>query len=235
MKKLLSFLLTLCLSLGIFSSCGINKLKVGDIIEFGNYHGSFEDDKLSWEILYVKDDRMLILSEYIIDWKHFNDSSAYTTWNDSSIRQWLNGEFYHTAFSIDERERIIETTLENIGNYDYGINGSGDTKDKIFLLSTEEIEEFMGDGYEEWQAFPESYARDERNKMTNESFYSSYSRWWTRTPGESRDEFLCVDDGSVSSPGPGIFISKHASSETGSSKAQGAGVRPAMWISIENK
>ena len=81
-------------------------------------------------------------------YKFFNDS-AYTNYasdyETSSIRQWLNNDFYNTAFTDSEKNEINITTLNNNGYYtSVGTTGyekldSKETNDKIFLLSYNEV------------------------------------------------------------------------------------------------
>lgn len=55
-------------------------------------------------------------------------------WATSSIRQWLNEEFYRTAFTDAEKSQIGISHLEN-KNYSDNTYDGVDTYDKIFLLS----------------------------------------------------------------------------------------------------
>lgn len=78
---------------------------------------------------------------YFSDSSYENYASDYET---SSIRQWLNNDFYNTAFTDSEKKEISTTTLNNDGYYTLtGTTGyekldSNETKDKIFLLSYNE-------------------------------------------------------------------------------------------------
>ena len=76
-------------------------------------------------------------------------------WEDSEIRTWLNQEFYAEAFDETEQASIRETTLENPSTVGFAahVDPSGDvqvresrpdTKDKIFLLSWKEAEQYYG-------------------------------------------------------------------------------------------
>ena len=79
---------------------------------------------------------------------YFNDSS-YTNYasdyETSSIRKWLNNDFYNSAFTDSEKKEINTTTLNNDGYYtSIGKTGyekldSNSTNDKIFLLSYNEV------------------------------------------------------------------------------------------------
>ena len=93
--------------------------------------------------IYLIDDVNVILS-----YSYFNDSACKNYANDyetSSIRQWLNEDFYNTAFVNSEKEKISTTTLNNDGCYTImGLSGyeefdGNPTEDKIFLLSYDEV------------------------------------------------------------------------------------------------
>ena len=85
-------------------------VQVGDIIEFGSYE---QDNDLSngpepieWRVLEVSDGSALIVSEYALDARAYNKGWASVTWAECTLRGWLNGEFYATAFNEEEKGRI---------------------------------------------------------------------------------------------------------------------------------
>ena len=67
-----------------------------------------------------------------------------TNYETSSIRSWLNFDFYETAFSDEQKTNIRSTTIDNSGyvNYETGnaYSGSMPTNDKVFLLSQSDVE-----------------------------------------------------------------------------------------------
>ncbi len=130
-----------------------SKASEGDIIEFGDY---------SWIVLEKTDDTMLIITEDIIEERAYNEEYEGTTWEDCTLRKYLNGTFYN-SFSEEEQLMIAETAVTNPDNSKYGTDGGNDTTDKIFLLSLEEAEEYM--------------TEDER---------TASSWWWLRSPGNNQ-------------------------------------------------
>ena len=62
---------------------------------------NYDDKKinLEWIVLDKNEDKALLLSKNVIDCKCFEDTKTETTYNNSSIRKWLNEEFYNEAFS----------------------------------------------------------------------------------------------------------------------------------------
>ena len=63
----------------------------------------------------------------------------------SSIRKWLNDDFYNTAFTSSQKSDILTSTLSNkgsetlLGNSGYEEFDAPSTSDKIFLLSYDEV------------------------------------------------------------------------------------------------
>jgi len=74
---------------------------------------------------------------------YYQDSTKTTYANDyakSSIRKWLNNDFYNTAFSSSQKANIKTTSLNNdCWNPSYTEYNSAPTNDKIFLLSYDEV------------------------------------------------------------------------------------------------
>ena len=132
--------------------------KIGDIVQMGTYEqdGDAEtEDPICWDVLDKDGDAMLLISHDVIAYQRFSDSRKCVIWEDSEIRTWLNQEFYAEAFDEEEQASIRETTLENPSTVGFAahVDPSGDvqvresrpdTKDKIFLLSWKEAEQYYG-------------------------------------------------------------------------------------------
>lgn len=76
-------------------------------------------------------------------WRRFWNNASHTNYaNDyatSSIRKWLNEDFYNTAFTSAQKQNILPTTLDNKAySADYSKYDSVSTTDNIFLLSHSE-------------------------------------------------------------------------------------------------
>ncbi len=125
--------------------------KIGDIIHFGQYYQLSEADgkeSISWIVLDVKDGKALLVTEDIIDYLNFDDTTRYApSWEDSSIRKWLNGHFIKEAFTPDQQQMIIETQISNDDECFfmdlklwevYNKETHSCTKDRVFLLSITE-------------------------------------------------------------------------------------------------
>jgi len=210
---------------------------LGSIIDFSGRQWHFGG--LQWRILEVKDGTALIISEQIIARRAFHRRYIDITWEECSLRDYLNREFYNNKFTLEEKARILETRNSNPPNPWYGTKGCADTIDKIFLLSIDEVVKYFGDSgdlknkkrknidsqisdsykngiYEDPNGY---YLIDKYNQARNATDAKGEESWELRTPGHKLS--------SVS----GIYY-KGFLSVGGSYVAGEGGVRPAMWIKI---
>lgn len=121
---------------------------VGDIVVFGAYDQdqveSNGKEPIEWIVLDKNEnDEYLIISKYVIDSWSAPDGF---TWEDSSLRYWLNGAFYNSAFTEDEKARILTTHLDPESFPGYDADPGSATDDKVFLLSATEAEKYFKQG-----------------------------------------------------------------------------------------
>lgn len=88
-------------------------------------------------------------------------------WKASSLRTWLNDEFFNTKLPSDLTDHILEVNkaTNNVGKTDDSSNATSNTKDKIWLPSLAEIF-----GPIHWYSFKDgdkSYGEDEYNTIIN--------------------------------------------------------------------
>lgn len=130
----------------------------------------YQVEPIQWRWLDTKDDgKPMYVSEKCLDGYSYDDED--NNYKDSSIRQWLNGDFLDRAFSDDS---LIATTL-----VDNSIVSTGEkynpyvcenTNDRIFLLSRQEM-------------LNEDYFADEESRMCYDT--ESPISYWTRSPRSS--------------------------------------------------
>lgn len=172
------------------------------VITFGYYAGT----ELEWLVLDENEDEMLLLSKYIVDKRAYNDERTPTTWKDCSLRNWLNKNFYKNAFNAKERKRIIQSSNISIDNRINGNDGGEDTKDRIFLLNSDEFALYLG-----------SEDAESATAKIDESYDAHFS-WWLRNPGYFAEMASYIDNnGYPNDLGEFVDIGTF-------------GVRPAMWI-----
>jgi len=192
--------------------------QVGQIIRFGAF---------DWRVIDIQDNWALILSDRILSSHSFNANATSGLWEHSDIRQYLNGVFYESNFSADERALIRETTVINNDNPWFGIEGGSDTLDRIFLLSIEEVVTYFGDSGQ-LRNRPGRYSwdfsiDDEFNANRATTYGESPFWWWLRSPGQGS-----FDAASVSHVGTINVGGNHSISRLD-------GVRPALWLDISGE
>lgn len=121
----------------------------------------FRCEPIAWRVLDSGADGVLLLSEYVLGARAFNEAiRADNTWENSDIRTWLNGTFLKSAFTAKEQAFLLTSSLTNEpnpirGTYDgepssyagdyrggvpfVGTTSGGPTTDKVFLPSFNEI------------------------------------------------------------------------------------------------
>ena len=192
--------------------------KIGETIEFGNYPQDKDgtEKPIEWIVMKNEGNQVLLLSKYVLDAKPYNNEEwGDVTWETSDIRQWLNNEFYTTAFNKAEKAKIQTSLTKNEDNSKYGTSGGNDTEDKVFLLSEKEAETLFSND-DERIAKVTGYA-EKSGVYVNEE---KVAWWWLRSPGRYSSSAAVVgSDGWVY--GDGSIVS-------------GAydGVRPALHLNI---
>lgn len=176
-----------------------------------------------WLVLETRDDKMLLLSQKIIELGKYHDAYEGITWANSTIRKYLNGCFLD-SFGQPEKSRILETSIENNNNPWCCTNGGLPTSDNIFLLSLEETIKYFGDSGQLSNPIDKYFIDDAFNASRKATTPSNLpARWFLRTPGNSADFVSVVtNDGKICVTGD---FACRASTELFS-----VGIRPAMWI-----
>jgi cell division septum initiation protein DivIVA len=211
-----------------------NDPRVGTIIQFGNY---------KWRVLDVQSDRALILTEDIIEKRKYNEEFTNVTWEECTLRKYLNDEFLQ-KFTKEQQRQIIETEISNPDNLWYGTEGGRDTKDKIFLLSLEEADRYFGDSgdyYKEKRrkrdvngkyiaAANDGYSFSNTHDIERQAKYNNEACWWwLRSPGCSTSYAAgVITGGDVGVDGCGV----NPSSFYFLGRSLGVGVRPALWLKL---
>ena len=193
--------------------------KIGETIEFGNYPQEEDgtEKPIEWIVMKNEGNQVLLLSKYVLDAKPYYEEVEEVTWESSDIRQWLNNEFYTTAFNKAEKARIQTSLIKNEDNSGYGTNAGNDTEDKVFLLSEKEAETLFSNE-EERIAKATGYA-EKSGVYVNEK---KESMWWLRSPGSDGNYAAVVDDyGWVYRYGGSVYFYEY-------------GVRPALHLNIQS-
>lgn len=106
----------------------------GSITKYANYW--FKYEPITWNVLSSNNNEYLVVSSLLLDAYRYH----YTTNNNymnSSIRDYLNDEFYSRAFALNN-EYVKTTTVDNSEASTGSVPNQyacDDTEDKVFLLS----------------------------------------------------------------------------------------------------
>jgi len=203
-------------------------MNIGSIITFGDYQ---------WKILDIKENRILVISDQIIEQRDYHDKKESITWEQSEIRHYLNNGFLE-KFSSSDKDKILTTHNINADNPWYGSIGGADTFDRVFLLSLNEIVRLYFGDSSRLLDNPKQNQRywfdrkDENNIKRTALFMDSHWWWWTRTPGKNNKVAVYIHgDGNIGIQGNGIsktsFNTLHRIT-----KRNDGGVRPAIWVKI---
>ena len=171
----------------------------------GYYTGSvyyFKYEPLTWRVLDPSEG--YVMCNQIIDSQAYQNFVYYkggeyynskacanyaSDWVTSSLRQWLNNDFYNTAFTSEEKARIGTSHLENKSTYSKNYD-SADTYDKIFLISSYDATNSAHGFNSSWNADDTArhlkgtdYAKCQGLYVS--SSYGGTSWWRLRLPGDS--------------------------------------------------
>lgn len=107
--------------------------KQGKLVTFGS-------DR--WLVLDKKEDKVLLARYYAIDDMPYHTAMEKITWENCSLRQYLNDKFLKDTFTDKEQEIIEDTRVANGKNSTYGTDGGKDTTDKVFILDEREARQY---------------------------------------------------------------------------------------------
>ena len=208
---------------------------------------------INWLVLDKQDDKVLLLSDRILEHRAYHEYWEYVRWETSSLREYLNGEFITNTFDEQEQSRILETIVVNDSNPWYMTDGGNDTIDKVFLLSLNEVIKYFGDsgqlvdrpldegqfGFSSGSKYVCCIHDQFDMKRMAYDLKGITSVWWLRTPGfpdhsEGFSFASCIDGGEL----PGYIFLTGSPACTNSEYVSGyyeydsAGVRPALWFDL---
>lgn len=168
---------------------------------------------LMFTVIDERDHEVLVICQNGIDVKPFNTKDTEVTWDDCSLRKWLNEEFLINAFSFDERQYIVKSSVLTSPNRLYPNKKKiFETEDYIFLLDEVEAELYF--------LLPEDRIAIMSDRIKNLVFSdeSGYGDWWLRTSGGKLNRAVYVRDSGDIFYG-GSIVTDDA-----------IAVRPAFWI-----
>ena len=202
----------------------------GGKIAFGHYD-QFNDteegpEPIEWIVLDVQGNKALLLSRYGLAVKPYNTEKTDITWENCSLRTWLNNEFLQAAFSEAEQSSILLTDVDNSAaqqRSESSTSGGNNTQDRIFLLSYHEAFDLYFTNDDSRKCAPTDYAYAD-NAWTDGSVYDeddrTVGRWWLRSPGEQQNQ--------------AVMITAYGRYGLYSVNNEENLVRPAVWVNLES-
>ncbi len=151
----------------------------------------FKFEPITWRVLDPANG--LVMSETILDSQAFNNYVIRSTdgeyygdlpkiyannYAESSIRKWLNDDFYNTAFSASQKDIIAATTIYNSAyRTSYSKYDSKATTDKVYLLSYSNL---INEDY----GFSLSYNEYDTDRRAEGSDYAKSQGLWVSASGD---------------------------------------------------
>lgn len=227
-KRLISILAVLSLLAALCTGAAFaadeaenaSNYEIGDIVTYGNYEQdgfySNGEETIEWIVIARdRDNHALMLSRYCLDALPYNEDGGDVTWEDSSIRAWLNGEFLKSAFGGDPNGFICTAECKTKDGRS-GTDGGENTTDRIFLLAVDEVTQY----------FPKESSRRAPVTEYAKEQGAEYDKngngwWWLRTPGKTQDMAAGVHTaGGVNYDGRDVDRTDLC-------------IRPALWLDLD--
>ena len=202
-------------------------LKPGDNIVVGKYeqdgNKSNGAEDIEWIVLDNKGGKVLVISKYILCEKSFVYSTKYyqKRWEDTEMREWLNGEFYNSVFNAEEKEKIKLSNVKAKTKYPCEIDNGNDTEDYVFLLNIDEVLEYFPTEESRKALATKEYTMHAYKHDEHYKEHGNYYEWWLRSHTESSgSKTVVLENGEIDYFGYSTYAD--------------SGVRPAMWLSLFN-
>ena len=203
---------------------------VGGTVTFGDYPQDSSPDpgkrEIEWIVLDVQGENVLLLSRYCLDAGPYNTDRADTTWEECTLRGWLNTGFYKTAFKEEEQSAILKVSIANGTNpqiCEEDVIGGNDTDDRVFLLSYDEANRyFISNNARRCEATDYAISKGAATASGTKT-----ANWWLRSPGKKQNKAAFVNPSGEcrgETKGSGIYNEVDYAY---------LGVRPAVWLDLE--
>lgn len=160
-------------------------------------------EPIMWRVLFCDKKKALLLSEYVIATKPFDNNQP--IWEGSDIKEWLNSSFYNSAFKTQAEQNCI---VEDIDRGAVFLLSKNDYLTSDYGFST------LQDADDARRARGSAYAVN-HNLWTSSSAHCSY---YTRTTGSSTTIWQIRANGSMG----GARYDR-----------DNVGIRPAIWVDLE--
>lgn len=208
---------------------------VGGFMAFGYYNGK----DILWRIIEIFGKWALLLSEYILEKREYNEKRVNITWEKCTLRKYLNGEFYNNHFSSSEKSKILHTHAINSNNVYTAIsgknintNGGNDTDDYIFLLNINEVKNIK---YFDTKEVHIETTIFKNAAKKNPELYPPYILTSDKLIARYADSdfYWLMSPGNIGRRASGVSNNRYVDIIGGDVDYKG-GVRPALWLDLKS-
>ncbi|MBQ8178466.1 MAG: hypothetical protein IJ033_04655 [Clostridia bacterium] len=166
----------------------------------------FKYEPIRWSVVKQNNGKALAVSQLILDSQCFytdrntrengNKTIYANNWEQSSLRQWLNNDFYNAAFSDNQKNAIIAESLDNKttaydGSYNDYANCQNNTTDNVFLLSYKDVTDtalgFNSSNLRKWST---DYAKAQGLYSSPNVDYKGL--WWLRSADSNTSSMVAL-------------------------------------------
>ena len=182
MRKIV-FVFAILMSVFLMSSAMADvNVYPGNIVVFGHYEqdGNLNNgpEEIEWEVVSCDEDIIVMISKYGLDCVPYHAYEGGATWENCTLRYWLNQTFLNTALTPSQQNLLCSVQIANLPNPEFGTYAGATTWDKVFIPGVQDIE--MGFESFSMQTRPTRYAM----QMGAHDDDEGRCWWWLRTPGK---------------------------------------------------
>lgn len=136
------------------------------LLQFGRYPRNGE--RIEWKVLERVDRRAYLISDKCVDFMFYNDDTQDTiSWEGCFLRQWLNTTFLESAFSQEEKQRMLV----------FEADANSGIEDGVSLLSGAQVEHYFQNESSR-AADATNYAK---SRLPSDGAQKTSFPWWARS------------------------------------------------------
>ncbi len=204
----------------------------------------FRYDPIRWRVIGVEEGKVCLMADRLLDCQPFHAQDGPVSWGTSTVRSWLNGYageenaagidcrgtgFLDTAFSPSEREAILTTAVQNRPNSRYRTDCGEDTKDRIFLLSAEEVFESQTAARNGF--YPNNGKDDPAKRFRSTVYAKCRGAWWSSVNGYLGNSFWFMRTNGYTAESVTYICDFGYIYQRGTiCTCEDAGILPALWV-----
>lgn len=122
------------------------RLKASEDYSTSNQHYKWDDsyhyfryEPIKWRIIKVDNDNITMVADRLLECVPYNANAEDVYWENCTLRDFLNNEFYYSAFSEEEQKAVIKSRIQNTDNYYFGTECGNDTEDYVYIFTEQDV------------------------------------------------------------------------------------------------